>query len=175
MGLILLTADAYKLAKLRRREREVEIDELQAEYVDRKTRDAEQGRRPVETIESTDLLDTSMKWDYSAGWEDRRIRFVKALRAARIPFKPSVRVRMPDGGVQNVYEGDHVDLAFFERGDCCVRCTQWKSEDAAQHEGDHRRLQAVTGSAPPEGVPLSDLCGFCGNNLANQKYRTKAA
>lgn len=174
MGLILLTSDAYKLAKLRRRQREVDIDERQQAYVDEKTLVAEKRLQMPETIDGTELLDTSMSWDYSTGWEERRLRFVKALRSARVPFRPSVRVRTPDG-IQNVYEGDHVDLGFFERGDCCVRCCAWKSEDAKQHARDHVKLQSVTGTTPPDGVPLADLCGFCGNNLANQKYRTKAA
>jgi hypothetical protein len=175
MGLILLTADAYKLAKLRRRERELEIAQRQGDYIALKTRQSERGENPPETIESTDLLDTSMNWDYSPGWEDRRIAYVRSLRERGIPFRPSVRVRMPGGGVQNVYEGDSVDLEWFARGECCVRCCNWKSMDAGKHEADHRRLQDVTGVEPPQGVSLDDLCGFCGNDLGNQKYRTEAA
>jgi len=175
MGLIIPTLDPVKLARLRRREREVEIAERQAAYIDIKTRQSERGENPPETIESTDLLDTSMNWDYSPGWEDRRIAYAKELRAKGIPFRPSVRVRMPGGGIQNVYEGDAVDLEWFARGECCVRCCNWKAMDAEKHAADHRRLQSVTGVEPPQGIRLDDLCGFCGNDLGNQKYRTRVA
>ena len=173
MGLIIPTfADPLSLAREARRR---EIEEKQAAYVEAKTRQSERGDNPPETIESTELLDTSMNWDYSPGWEDRRIKHVKSLRERNIPFRPSVRVRMPDGGVQNVYEGDEIDLRWFERGECCVRCCHWKSSDPIKHQRDHELLQDKTGATPPVGVPLKDLCGFCGNNLASQKYRTKAA
>jgi hypothetical protein len=117
-----------------------------------------------------------MNWDYSPGWEDRRLKHVKALKAARKPFKPSVRVRnVETGQIQNVYEGDMVDLQWFERGECCVKCCNWKHDDPFQHVREHERLQEHTGKQPPSDVALKDLCAFCGNRLDQQKFRTEAA
>lgn len=173
MGLIIPTfADPFSLAMQERLE---EIETKQTEYVDHKTRLAEARKGVVETIDGTELLDTSMTWDYSPGWEKRRLKYTKMLRAHRIPFRPSVRVRMPGGGVQNVYEGDHVDLAWFEKGLCCVRCCHWKSEDAATHKREHEELQSRLNISPPSDVPLRDLCSNCGARLDAQKYRTKEA
>lgn len=173
MGLLIPTfANPILLAREQAAE---EMAWAQADYIDRKTRMSERGENPPETIDSTDLLATSMNWDYADGWEDRRLAYVKELRARRKPFRPSVRVRMPDGFVQGVYEGDQVDLQWFERGLCCVRCCQWKHEDHFQHVREHKRLQDATGAEPPQGVALKDLCAFCGNRLDLQKFRREAA
>lgn len=173
MGLLIPTfADPLALARAEAAER---LAFAQNDYIDRKTKQSERGENPPETIDSTELLDTSMNWDYSPGWEDRRIAFVKELRAKRKPFQPSVRVRMPDGQIQNVYEGDMLDLQWFEKGLCCVRCRHWKNEDQFQHIHEHTRLQEHTGATPPAGVPLRDLCANCGNRLDTQKFRTEAA
>lgn len=176
MGLVIPTPtklwSPWKLAEQQRRE---EIAFAQASYIDAKTRQSERGENPPEVIQDTELLDTSMNWDYSPGWEDRRIKHVKSLRARRIPFRPSVRVRMPGGGIQNVYEGDMVDLKWFEDGLCCVRCCHWKSEDAFQHIREHKVMQEKISAKPPSGVALKDLCSNCGNRLDTQKFRTEAA
>lgn len=174
MSIFIPMSGENAIAALRREELE-RIAFEQRSYIDRKTVQSERGENMPETIESTDLLDTSMNWDYSPGWEARRVKHVKALRAKGIPFRPSVRVRMPGGGIQNVYEGDLTDLAWFEQGLCCVRCCNWKSEDAAIHVQDHERLQRVTGAAPPSGIPVEDLCGHCGARLDTQKFRAEAA
>ena len=165
-------ADPLDLAREKRAE---EMAFAQNAYVESKTKQSELGLNRPETIQSTDLMATSMNWDYSPGWEKRRLKHVKRLRAARIPFQPSVRIEMPDGQIQNVYEGDMVDLQWFQDGLCCVRCRNWKHEDSIQHVREHKRLQEHTGVQPPQGVPLKDLCGFCGNRLDTQQFRTEAA
>jgi hypothetical protein len=175
MGLIIPTfADPLTLARLQREE---EMAFAQNEYIDRKTQQSEKGERRVETVDGDlETVVTSMNWDYSEGWEQRRLKFVKGLRARRKKFQPSVRVRNPHTGqIQNVYEGDMLDLKWFEEGLCCVKCRNWKHEDAIEHIREHKRLAESVPQKPPAGVALKDLCAFCGSRLDMQKFGLEKA
>lgn len=167
MGLIIPNAFLSK-SEMARKIRLEEMAVKQQEYIDSKTRQSERGENVPELVHDTGLLDTSMNWDFAPGWEDRRIRFVKELRAQRKPFRPSARIPMPNGQLQNVYEGDEIDLKWFREGLCCVKCCNWKAEDEHTHAQEHRKLQEVAGP-PPNGVSIKDLCAFCGSNLSMQQ------
>lgn len=170
-------ADPFSLALSQREE---DMAWAQRDYIDRKTKAAESGEQVPEMIapDATDeVLQTSMSWDFSPGWEERRIKFVRNLRAERKRFMPAARRPIPGGGFENIYPYGDVDLKWFQEGLCCVRCLNWKSEDPREHEEDHRRLreQMSNGVQPPADIPLEDLCGFCGTRLDQQQYRTEAA
>jgi len=150
----------------------------QSEYIDRKTKEAESGKQRPEMVDgdvSDERLATSMSWDFSPGWEDRRVAEVRAMRERGEKFDPAVRRPLPGGGFENIYPYGEVDLLWFEKGLCCVRCRNWKAQTDEQHARDHEKLQKVTGVRPPEGIELKDLCGHCGARLDTQKFRTKAA
>lgn len=178
MGLLILTPE--RIARLKRGVASEELGLKQSAYVDERTRAAELGEQRPEMLPmdcDLETLATSLSWDFSPGWEQRRMKFVRGLRAARKRFMPAARRPIPGGGFENIYPYGDLDLQWFAEGFCCVRCQNWKHEDSIQHVREHERLreQMTGGVQPPSGVPLKDLCAFCGNNLANQKTMTEAA
>lgn len=168
-------ADPLLLAEEGEKERRAQARQ---EYIDRKTRAAEKGeQRPYNVDFGSDpvKIAESMGWDFSAGWENRRLKQVRKMRQDGVRFEPAVRMPLPGGGFENVYPYGMIDLKWFEEGQCCVRCQNWKHEDPKRHEEQHAKLRSVLTIDPPADVPLSAMCGFCGNRLDKQKFRTKAA
>lgn len=181
MGLILPSSLAlWNPLELARQKRAEEMAWAQQDYVDRKTKAAESGDQPPSMLPmdaSEEDLTTSMSWDFSPGWEERRLKFVRGLKARRARFMPAARRPIPGGGFENIYPYGATDLAWFSEGLCCVRCLNWKHDDAMEHIREHERLRDnLTGMAsPPSGVPLKDLCAFCGNRLDLQNYDQEQA
>lgn len=169
-----------RIAALKRGVADEELVLKQEHFIDIRTRVAERGDQAPSMLPMDASLEdvaTSMSWDFSAGWEERRAAFIRDLRARRKRFMPAARRPMPGGGFENIYPYGDFDLEVFRLGLCCVRCQNWKSDDNLEHVREHRRLQDQMsgGVQPPSGVPLKDLCAFCGNNLAMQKRTDEAA
>lgn len=161
-------------------EREEDRAWAQQDYVDRATRAAEDGSQKtamVPTDASEEDITTSMSWDLEPGWEQRRLEYVKGLKARRKRFMPGARRPIAGGGFENIYQYGDLDLEWFKQGQCCVRCQNWKHDDPIQHIREHARLAEMTPAhmQPPAGVPLKDMCAFCGNRLDLQNYRDEQA
>lgn len=170
-------ADPFSLA---RQQRDEDRAWAQNAYVDRKTKAAEAGEQPPAMLPSDaseEDVATSMSWDFSPGWEQRREKEIRAMRSSRRRFLPAARRPIPGGGFENIYPYGDFDLEPFRQGLCCVRCQNWKHDDPIQHAREHAdlRAQLVGEIEPPAGVPLKDMCAFCGNRLDLQNYRDEQA